>query len=81
MWRVQVNGSHTVVGIVGKGHLPGIVHALTESHGKLLFRDLAGSRQRGGDFKARMARRVAFEIGLLALSIWVYDLWVKHSGG
>jgi pheromone shutdown protein TraB len=77
---LQVNGSHAVVGIVGKGHLPGVVHALTEHHGKLLFRDLAGSRRQRGDLKFRIVRRLAFEVGLLVLSIWLYDLWVNRPG-
>jgi len=32
------------VGVIGKGHFPGVVHAMTHHHGDLRFRDLAGSR-------------------------------------
>lgn len=75
-----VNGSAAVVGIVGKGHLPGVVHALTEFPGKLFFWDLAGSRQQRGDLKGRLARRLIFEVALLGLSVWLYHLWTQRGG-
>ncbi|KAL6900993.1 hypothetical protein ACP4OV_005669 [Aristida adscensionis] len=37
-----VNKSKTVVGVVGKGHMNGIVYALMSDHGELRFRDLVG---------------------------------------
>lgn len=40
-----VNGTETVVGVVGKGHLRGVVYALTHDQGELRFRDLAGRRR------------------------------------
>lgn len=75
-----VNGSQAVVGVVGKGHLHGIVHALTCFHGKLFFRDLAGSRRQKGDLKGRVARRLAFEVAVLVLTIAAVDWWT-HRGG
>ena len=39
-----VNGKTLVVGIVGKGHLNGIVYCLRTDTGNLRFRDLVGSR-------------------------------------
>ncbi|KAL6661001.1 hypothetical protein ACP70R_000385 [Stipagrostis hirtigluma subsp. patula] len=37
-----VNKSKTVVGVVGKGHMNGIVYALMSDQGELRFRDLVG---------------------------------------
>ena len=37
-----VNKSKTVVGVVGKGHINGIVYALISDQGDLRFRDLVG---------------------------------------
>ncbi|PWZ52538.1 hypothetical protein Zm00014a_023589 [Zea mays] len=37
-----VNKSRTVVGVVGKGHINGIVYALISDQGDLRFRDLVG---------------------------------------
>jgi pheromone shutdown protein TraB len=37
-----VNKSKTVVGVVGKGHMNGIVYALISDQGDLRFRDLVG---------------------------------------
>ncbi|XP_072966067.1 uncharacterized protein [Typha angustifolia] len=39
-----VNGSKTVVGVIGKGHMNGVVYALISDLGDLRFRDLAGSK-------------------------------------
>lgn len=75
-----VNGSHAVVGVVGKGHLPGIVHALTCFHGKLFFRDLAGSRRQKGDLKGRVARRLVFEAAILGLTIAAANWWTHRNG-
>lgn len=37
-----MNKSKTVVGVVGKGHMNGIVYALISDQGDLRFRDLVG---------------------------------------
>lgn len=37
-----VCGTKAVVGVVGKGHLRGVVHALKADHGDLRFKDLTG---------------------------------------
>lgn len=75
-----VNGCQTVVGIIGRGHLPGVVHAMTHSHGKLRFRDLAGrapSRDYRKGFAAAASRRLVFEIALLAGTVAVWQWWVS----
>ncbi|KAI4378128.1 hypothetical protein MLD38_015655 [Melastoma candidum] len=37
-----VNNSKRVVGVIGKGHMNGVVYALVSDQGNLRFRDLAG---------------------------------------
>lgn len=70
-----VNGSHTVVGVIGKGHFPGVVHAMTHHHGDLRFRDLAGSRK--GDVRLRIARRVGVEVALLVGTVLLWNAWTE----
>lgn len=68
-----VNGCQTVVGVMGKGHLRGVVYALMRDQGELRFRDLAGSR-RSKVQRSDVVKRIAFEVALagsLALA-WVY---------
>ncbi len=47
----------------GKGHLRGVVHALTHDQGSLRFRDLAGGR-RSKPRAAAVARRAVAEVAL-----------------
>lgn len=68
-----VNGCQTVVGVMGKGHLRGVVYALMRDQGELRFRDLAGrrgSKVKGGAVLKRIAIEAAIAGGL-ALA-WVY---------
>lgn len=44
-----VNGSKKVVGIIGRGHMCGVVHALKHDHNHLRFRDLVGGRRPNND--------------------------------
>eukprot|EP00897_Mesotaenium_endlicherianum_P007781 jgi/Mesen1/7030/ME000366S06236 len=43
-----VNGTARVVGVMGRGHLRGVVYALTHNQEKLRFKDLVGSRHARG---------------------------------
>ncbi|XP_059451618.1 uncharacterized protein LOC132182398 isoform X1 [Corylus avellana] len=42
-----VNNSKRVVGVIGKGHMNGVIYALVSDQGNLRFRDLAGKRPDG----------------------------------
>ncbi|XP_074319641.1 uncharacterized protein LOC141656592 isoform X2 [Silene latifolia] len=44
-----VNNCKTVVGVIGKGHLNGVIFALVSDLGDLRFRDLAGYRSSTGN--------------------------------
>ena len=39
-----MNNCKRVVGVIGKGHLNGVIYALVSDQGDLRFRDLAGKR-------------------------------------
>lgn len=78
-----VNGSSTVVGVVGRGHLRGVVYALKNNQEKLRFKDLVGSGLASEDsppFWLKLSRRVLVEV-VAGTALWfVYDFWMKHRG-
>ncbi|KAK6936401.1 TraB/PrgY/GumN family [Dillenia turbinata] len=43
-----VNNGKRVVGVIGKGHMNGVIYALVSDQGDLRFRDLVGKRQSNG---------------------------------
>lgn len=44
-----VNNSKRVVGVIGKGHMNGVIYSLVSDQGNLRFRDLAGKKKPSGD--------------------------------
>lgn len=42
-----MNNSKRVVGVIGKGHMNGVIYALVSDQGDLRFRDLVGKRSSG----------------------------------
>ncbi len=75
-----VNGSRSVVGVVGKGHLRGIVHALMHNQEQLRFKDLVGARgsqngsaQRRGQQINQILRNLAIETTIGGLIWWAWD--------
>ncbi|KAL2556021.1 TraB family protein [Forsythia ovata] len=45
-----VNNSKKVVGVIGKGHMNGVIYSLVSDQGNLRFRDLAGKRASGDNY-------------------------------
>lgn len=43
-----MNNCNTVVGIIGKGHMNGVIYALITDQGNLRFRDVAGRTSSDG---------------------------------
>ena len=68
-----VNGTRRVVGVVGKGHLRGVVYALLHDNGRLRFADLTGGANRKAERRKRVLVRVAWE---LALGAGCYAAWL-----
>uniref|UniRef100_A0A383VMJ9 TraB domain-containing protein n=1 Tax=Tetradesmus obliquus TaxID=3088 RepID=A0A383VMJ9_TETOB len=71
-----VNGSRAVVGVVGKGHLRGLVYALKHDQGSLRFADLVGGKNRKkskAEAAAALGRRVLVEV---AVGAGLYAAWL-----
>ncbi|XP_057798140.1 uncharacterized protein LOC131014249 [Salvia miltiorrhiza] len=67
-----VNKSENVVGVIGKGHMNGVIYSLVSDTGNLRFKDLAGKRD-GGGWAASIARDL-FRDTLIGLVLWlIYD--------
>ncbi|XP_014513316.1 traB domain-containing protein isoform X3 [Vigna radiata var. radiata] len=65
-----VNNSKRVVGVIGKGHMKGVIYALLCDTGNLRFRDLAGKDSYGGwisDLVKSLVRDTIIGIFLWAL--------------
>ncbi|GJN15542.1 hypothetical protein PR202_gb02463 [Eleusine coracana subsp. coracana] len=68
-----VNKSKTVVGVVGKGHMNGIVYALISDQGDLRFRDLVG--RESSDTWATSVIKGLVRDTIIGLVLWaLYEL-------
>ena len=76
-------GTRNVVGIVGRGHVRGVLYNLTTPNSSgLRFRDLVGSKAgRDGrpDGKQRLARRIALELLLAAGAYYAWEAFRTHT--
>ena len=71
-----VNGCRTVVGVIGKGHLPGVVYHLLQDSHNLRFRDLAGTKRRSRPERQQLVPRwIAVLAGNIAFMYGVQALW------
>jgi pheromone shutdown protein TraB len=67
-----VNGSSIVVGVVGQGHLQGIIREIMHDKGDLRFRDLVGVRE------SKTVKERAYNfflesiVGLVLWFVWKY---------
>lgn len=69
-----VNGCKQVVGVVGKGHLRGIVFALMHDQENLRFKDLVGARGTGeGGNYLRFVKNLAIETAIGGLIWWAWE--------
>ncbi|KAJ7524634.1 hypothetical protein O6H91_17G014600 [Diphasiastrum complanatum] len=73
-----VNGCKKVVGIVGKGHLKGTVHALIHDQEHLRFRDLVGTRRYSkaasrSQQVQNILKRITLETAIGSLIWWLWD--------
>uniref|UniRef100_A0A061SPB2 Trab domain-containing n=1 Tax=Tetraselmis sp. GSL018 TaxID=582737 RepID=A0A061SPB2_9CHLO len=74
-----VNGTRAVVGVIGRGHLRGVVYALTTDPGSLRFRDLVGAKNTA-EAKRQLARnvgrRIAWELAFGAATLAAISYFV-----
>ena len=78
-----VNGCQRVVGVVGKGHLRGVVHALLHDQQNLRFKDLVGARgvANGRLPRAQQLRKLAKNLAIeTAIGLFLWWAWdsVQH---
>lgn len=67
-----VNGKALVVGVVGKGHLNGVVYTLMRDQGSLRFKDLVGRRRK--DVRGvglDLLRRLVVDYAIIVGSAWL----------
>jgi pheromone shutdown protein TraB len=79
-----VNGTRQVVGVVGKGHLRGVVYALKHDKGTLRFADLVGGKNTRAAKQAAAAaawRRLGVELLLGVGLAAAWQVWSSSSGG
>ncbi len=84
MLRASVDaGTKSVVGVIGRGHVRGVLYNLTTPNSSgLRFRDLVGSkeeRQGGPSRKQRIARRIALELLLAAGAYFAWEAYRTHT--
>lgn len=70
-----VNGSKTVVGIVGKGHMPGVIYHLKQDSSNLRFRDLAGTNRRKANKKQVLPQWATLILTNIALFYIFRVIW------
>lgn len=68
-----MNKSKKVVGVIGKGHVNGVIYSLISDQGNLRFRDLAGKKSYGnGDYGwiIKIAKDL-FRDTVIAILLWL----------
>lgn len=76
-----VNNCKRVVGVIGKGHMNGVVYALISDQGNLRFRDVAGNKAGGnktGGWVEDLTRSLIRDT-LLGILLWALYEWVKSA--
>ncbi|KAL3575730.1 hypothetical protein D5086_023831 [Populus alba] len=76
-----VNNGKRVVGVIGKGHMNGVIYALISDQGNLRFRDVAGRRSSGDDgsngFVAGLVKSLVRDT---AIGILLWQLYEQIKG-
>ena len=65
-----MNNCKTVVGIIGKGHMNGVIYALISDQGNLRFRDLAGSSSDGSNAWVSLVVKGLVRDTILGFILW-----------
>ncbi|KAB2011810.1 hypothetical protein ES319_D09G045500v1 [Gossypium barbadense] len=77
-----VNKCKTVVGVIGKGHMNGVIYALVSDQGNLRFRDLAGktpSEAESNGWVQRLLKSLARDT-LIGILLWALYEQIKSAG-
>ncbi|MBA0587198.1 hypothetical protein Gorai_000332, partial [Gossypium raimondii] len=76
-----VNKCKTVVGVIGKGHMNGVIYALVSDQGNLRFRDLAGktpSEAESNGWVQRLLKSLARDT-LIGILLWALYEQIKSA--
>ncbi|GAB2294061.1 hypothetical protein Dimus_028277 [Dionaea muscipula] len=71
-----VNRSRRVVGVIGKGHMYGVIYALVSDLGDLRFGDLVGQRPSNDGWMDRLVRSLARDT-VVGLLLWALFQWLR----
>ncbi|KAH1091750.1 hypothetical protein J1N35_019007 [Gossypium stocksii] len=77
-----VNKCKTVVGVIGKGHMNGVIYALVSDQGNLRFRDLAGktpSEAESNGWVQRLLKSLVRDT-LIGILLWALYEQIKAAG-
>lgn len=75
-----VNNSKKVVGVIGKGHMNGVIYALVSDQGNLRFRDLAGKRSSGDGSNGWIANLLKSLVRDTVIGILLWALYEQIKG-
>ncbi|KAK9178729.1 hypothetical protein WN943_027922 [Citrus x changshan-huyou] len=75
-----VNNSKKVVGVIGKGHMNGVIYALVSDQGNLRFRDLAGKRSSGDGSNGWIASLLKSLVRDTVIGILLWALYEQVKG-
>jgi pheromone shutdown protein TraB len=76
-----VNNSKGVVGVIGKGHMNGVIYALVSDLGNLRFRDLAGKSPNGDGSNRWVDNLFKSLVRDTVISILLWALYEEIKGG
>lgn len=75
-----MNNSKKVVGVIGKGHMNGVIYALVSDQGNLRFRDLAGKRPSGDGSNGWIASLLKSLVRDTVIGILLWALYEQVKG-
>jgi len=76
-----VNNCKRVVGVIGKGHMNGVIYALLADTGNLRFRDLAGKNSNDGGSNGWIDGLVKSLVRDTVIGIVLWALYEFINGG
>lgn len=76
-----VNNSKSVVGVIGKGHMNGVIYALLSDTGNLRFRDLVGKNSYDGGSSGWIDGLIKSLVRDTVIAIFLWALYELINGG
>nr|KYP74915.1 TraB domain-containing protein [Cajanus cajan] len=76
-----VNNSKSVVGVIGKGHMNGVIYALLSDTGNLRFRDLVGKKSYDGGSSGWIDGLIKSLVRDTVIGIFLWALYELINGG